>query len=270
MTQRPPTASSHGGTSLWNEVFTRVHLGLPDDSPWIFRVPLRSRAFLSVTVTITIVLGLVIAYAPQWLLWFDEPVSMWVRSTVDPDVARIVTLLGSPNLSLVIGVVGVAVLWRWCRASAVTVGALLASAFIVDIALKLVVDRPRPPNTLVGTALGSFPSGHVIHAVVLFGLVPMLLWVVTYRRSVLRLGFAVFAVGVLVVAISRVSLGAHWPSHVIVSLFIGLSLLLSAEKLLTSPWTTGRCSGANLHAFDHHQESGAESCDISLESAPDS
>ena len=270
MTQRPPAGISHGETSLRHQLFTRAHLGLPDDSPWIFRVPLRSRAFLSVTVTITVVLGLVIANAPQWLLWFDEPVSIWVRRVVDEDVASVVTLLGSPNLSLVIGVVGVAVLWRWCRASAVTVGALLAAAFVVDITLKLVVDRPRPPNPLVGTALGSFPSGHVIHAVVLFGLVPMLLWVVTNRRSLLRFGFVVFAVGVSAVAISRVSLGAHWPSDVIVSVFIGLSLLLSAEKLLTSPWTAGRCDASNLHPSHDHQESGADSSNISLESAPDS
>ncbi len=268
MTQRPPAAASHGETSPRHEVFIRAHLGLPDDSPWIFRVPLRSRAFLAFTVTITFVLGLVLANAPQWLLWFDEPVSVWVRSLVDDgDVARIVTFLGSPNLSLVVGVV---VLWRWCRASAVTVGALMAAAFVVDITLKLVVDRPRPPNPLVGTALGSFPSGHVIHAVVLFGLVPMLLWVVTNRRSLLRFGFAVFALGVSAVAISRVSLGAHWPSDVIVSVFIGLSLLLGAEKLLTSSWTAGRCDAFNLHPSHDHQESGAVSRNISLESAPDS
>jgi undecaprenyl-diphosphatase len=264
-------ATSDNGTSLRDQVFARAHLGLPDDSPWIFRVPLRSRAFLAVTVTITLVLGLVIAYAPQWLLWLDEPVSGWVRSLVDDGrVARIVTLLGSPNLSLVIGVVAVAVLWRWCRASAVTMGALIASAFVVDLALKVVVDRPRPPNSLVGTALGSFPSGHVIHAVVLFGLVPMLLWVVTNRRSLLRFGFVVFTVGVSAVAISRVSLGAHWPSDVIVSMFIGLSLLLSAEKLLTSSWPAGRCTAASHHPSHDYQESGADSRNILRESAPDS
>ena len=261
MTDAPSMATFRDRASFRDRVFDRAHLGLPDDAPWIFRVPLRSRAFLSVTVAFTVLLGVVIAYAPEWLLWFDEPVSRWVRGMVDDgDIARVVTLFGSPNLSLMIGVVGVAVLWRWCRASAVTVGALLASAFIVDIGLKLVVGRPRPPNPLVGTALASFPSGHVIHAVVLFGLIPMLLWATTGRRSFLRWGFAVFAVGVSGVAISRVSLGAHWPSDVIVSLFIGLSLLLGAEKLLTSRWAADRCTVSALHT--PHQESGADSRNI--------
>ena len=268
VTDAAQIAPLEDGKPLRDHVFNRAHLGLPDDAPWIFRVMLRSRAFLIVTVTITVLLGLVIAYVPEWLLWFDEPVSRWVRGMVDDGgVARAVTLLGSPNLSLVVGVVGVTVLWRWCRASAVTLGVLLASAFVVDIGLKLAVGRPRPPSPLVGTALASFPSGHVIHAVVLFGLIPMLLWVVTRQRSLLRWGFAVFAVGVSAVAISRVSLGAHWPSDVIVSIFIGLSLLLGADKLLTSPWTAGRCTAAALHT--PHQESGADPRNVFRDSAPD-
>jgi undecaprenyl-diphosphatase len=203
---------------------------------------------LFVTVTITVLFGFVGAFVPEWLLWFDEPVSAWTRDAAgDGSVARVATLFGSPNLSLVIGAVGVTVLWRWCRASAATLGVLLASAFIADIGLKLVVDRPRPPNPLVGTALASFPSGHVIHAVILFGLIPMLLWVVTNRRSFLRFGFGVFTVGVSAVTVSRVALGAHWPSDVIVSVFIGISLLLAAEKLLTSSRAVDQCDSAGLH-----------------------
>jgi undecaprenyl-diphosphatase len=94
---------------------------------------------------------------------------------------------------------------------------------------------------------GSFPSGHVIHAVIIFGLVPFLLWILTNRPAVLRLGFVVFAVVVLFVAWSRVRLGAHWPSDVIASLFIGASLLLGAEQLLTSTWSAERCAMLGHH-----------------------
>lgn len=245
-TSRPTV--SQGRSPGRDHLFSRAHMGLPDDAPWVFRVPLRSRAFLLITVVTTIVLGIVIANRPEWLLWFDEPISTWVRGFIaDGDVALAVTVLGSPNVSLVIGVVGVAILWRWCRASAITLGVLISSAFIVDIGLKLIVDRPRPPDPLIGTALASFPSGHVIHVVVVFGLVPMFLWALTHRRSYLRAGFVVFTVVVLGVAISRVALGAHWPSDVIVSMLIGISLLLGAEKLLTSPWAGDRCSVLGLH-----------------------
>jgi hypothetical protein len=51
---------------------------------------------------------------------------------------------------------------------------------------------------------------------------------------------------------------------------IGLSLLQIAQKLLTSPWRTARCTAANLHVSHHHQESGAEKRNSLRGSAPDS
>jgi hypothetical protein len=58
----------------------------------------------------------------------------------------------------------------------------------------------------------------------------------------------VFAVVVLSVALSRVRLGAHWPSDVIASFFIGASLLIGAEQLVTSTWATDRCVSLGHHS----------------------
>ncbi len=228
--------------------FDRIHGGLPGDTPWIFRVPLRSRVFLVVTLVVTVLVGVTAASNPEWLLRFDRPASEWIRgSGGEFGFAKFVTRMGSPNLAVGIGVVGVVVLWRWCRASAITLASLIAAAVTTDIVLKIVVDRVRPPSPAVGTALGSFPSGHVIHTVVIYGLVPFLLWVLTSRRALLRIGFAVFVVIVVGVAWSRVRLGAHWPSDVIASFFIGASLLLAAERILTSKWAADHCASLGHH-----------------------
>ena len=200
------------------------------------------------TVVITVSLAVIAASDPQWLLRIDQPVSEWVRGWGgQPSLAKVVTRLGSPVFAVAGGVVAFAVLWRRCRAAALTLGSLVAAALTVDIVIKVIVDRPRPPNPAVNTEFGSFPSGHVIHAVVIFGLVPFLLWVLTHRSELLRLGFVVFAVVVLSVALSRVRLGAHWPSDVIVSFFIGASLLIGAEQLLTSTWATDHCASLGHH-----------------------
>lgn len=229
--------------------FARMHRGLPEDTPWFFRVVLRSPGFLIVTVVITVSVAVITASNPEWLLRIDQPVSEWVRGWGgQQSFARLVTRLGSPILAVTVGVVAVAVLWRRCRASAVTLGTLVAAALAVDIVIKVVVDRPRPPDPAVGTEFGSFPSGHVIHAVVIFGLVPFLLWILTNRSEFLRLGFVVFVVVVLSVALSRVRLGAHWPSDVIASFFIGASLLIGAEQLVTSTWATDRCVSLGHHS----------------------
>jgi undecaprenyl-diphosphatase len=71
--------------------------------------------------------------------------------------------------------------------------------------------------------------------------------VLTNRVLLLRLGFALFAVVVVSVAVSRVMLGVHWPSDVIASFLIGASLLLAAEQLLTSAWATNLCSTIDRH-----------------------
>jgi undecaprenyl-diphosphatase len=228
--------------------FDRIHRGLPDEAPWFLRVVLRSRAFLIVTLVVTAVFAIIAASNPEWLLRFDEPVSDWVRGGGDQlPLAKLVTQFGSPNLAIAVGLVGVVLLWRRCRASAVTLGVLIGAALTADIVLKLGVDRARPLNPAVDTALGSFPSGHVIHAVVIFGLVPFLLWALTNRRVFLRFGFAAFSVVVVSVAVSRVRLGAHWPSDVITSFLIGASLLLIAEQILTSRWATDRCASLGHH-----------------------
>ena len=115
----------------------------------------------------------------------------------------------------------------------------------------------------------AFPSGHVIHAVVVFGLVPLVLWTLTNSRVFLRIGFGLFFFVVALVAFSRVRLGAHWPSDDVSSFFIGGSLLhwrlasslaarffiggsllLAAEQILTSTWTSDRCSLLGYHPSD--------------------
>lgn len=228
--------------------FDRVHFGLPEDAPWFVRVVLRSRAFLIATFVLTVVIAVIAASNPDWLLRIDEPIMEWVRGLgINLTFAKAVTQLGSPNLAIAVGLVAVVVMWNRCRASALTLGALMAAAVTTDIVLKILVDRPRPPNPAVDTQLGSFPSGHVIHAVVMFGLVPLLLWVLTNRKLHLRLGFVVFWLVVVAVAVSRVYLGAHWPSDVFASLFIGASFLLAAENLLTSDRAAERCSSLGHH-----------------------
>ncbi|RLE11945.1 MAG: hypothetical protein DRJ28_09875 [Actinobacteria bacterium] len=239
----------HGVSPDVGATLGRVHRGLPPDTPWFFRVVLGSRVFLVTTVVVTLVLGSIAASNPEWLLRVDEPISEWFRGLIDDgSFATLVTHLGSPNLAMALAVIGMAVLWRRCRASAISLGLLVASATVVDIVLKLVVDRPRPMNPVVGTGLGSFPSGHVIHAVIIFGLVPMLLWTLTNSRTYLRVGFTVFGLAVTSVAVSRVALGAHWPSDVVASFFIGASLLLGAQFLIRSGWAADRCGSLGLHA----------------------
>ena len=125
--------SQQGEISTIDAALERVHGGLPPDTPWFFRVVLGSWQFLIATLAVTLVLGMIAASNPDWLLRIDEPVSDWFRGLIeDGALTSVVTQLGSPNLAMAIGVIGVVVLWRRCRAAAVTLGLLVASAVTVE------------------------------------------------------------------------------------------------------------------------------------------
>jgi undecaprenyl-diphosphatase len=92
--------------------------------------------------------------------------------------------------------------------------------------LKWAVARPRPPDGLVRVleigSSGSFPSGHTYHAVLLSGLLLVLL-VFRVHRPWLRRALTTLLVALaLLIAVSRVYLGAHWPSDVLGGIALGI------------------------------------------------
>lgn len=118
--------------------------------------------------------------------------------------------------------------------------AWLVAALVVQLLtaiVKLLVDRPRPSGDLVDVATtpstSSFPSGHVVTAVLVYGFIFYLAALVIPQRA-LRYGVqgACLAIGVLT-ALQRVNAGVHWPSDVLGGLLFGgllLSLLIWSHR----------------------------------------
>lgn len=105
--------------------------------------------------------------------------------------------------------------WKRHWLNVATAFVSLSGASALNVVFKLVFARPRPAlfPPLVAEHGFSFPSGHVTASVVAYGLLAIWLWRAHHRF------WAVVAAGwVLVVALSRIYLGVHYPSDTLGSM----------------------------------------------------
>ena len=111
---------------------------------------------------------------------------------------------------------------------------------LLTVSIKPLVERPRPGDETVRVASAlldfSYPSGHVVGFVSLYGFLFFLTYVL-FKRSAWRTA-ALGLLGALVVLVgpSRIYLGHHWVSDVLGGYALGaayLLLLVEAYRLTT-------------------------------------
>jgi undecaprenyl-diphosphatase len=186
--------------------------------PWTILAILGLGGFAALTVLMAIQAsipfdGQLLAVARSWTAWTGA----W-------DL-----LSQSANIPLVVLGVGT-MAWLFFhrrRREAVLVFLVLAAATAGSEAVKQLIHRPRPPgsDTVVPGVIYSYPSGHVLEAVAVLGIIAVLLW----RSRVPRVVAAAYAIGVAVfvalVAVARVAINAHYPTDVLAGFLAGVGVL---------------------------------------------
>ena len=150
---------------------------------------------------------------------FDEAVLRWLAASRRPwlDVAALqITALGNAATLVVVALAAAAVLWGARRKVSVALLALsLATGTAVNLVLKHVFNRPRPEvvTHTVEALTASFPSGHAMMSAVTYGTVAYLVGRMAHgtARWITWTGAAVL---VLLVGLSRMYVGVHYPSDV--------------------------------------------------------
>ncbi len=182
---------------------------------------------------------------------FDNAVTTWVRAFMSPCLTGwmlLITDLGSLPLVTALTIFTVIYLYarrEWWDGLGITVASL--GSWWLEFRLKLVFQRPRPHLPHLTPATGySFPSGHALVTSALF----FTLALVYYRHSASRAGRALVLAGavllVLLVGISRVYLGVHYPSDVVAGWAVGgfwtllIGILLPPAKLRDGSWVSPR------------------------------
>src|SRR2546423_11843372 len=139
-------------------------------------------------------------------------------------IANVLTALGEPTVLIAAGFI--AALWLWWAGRGRMAVALLLVILIgrgLGEAQKYWIARVRPdlePH-LVVVKTSSFPSGHATSSMIFYLTLALVL---TSGRGRQRTAAAAAILLSLLIGISRVMLGVHWPSDVIGG--VGLALCL--------------------------------------------
>jgi len=171
--------------------------------------------------------------AQPFLEHVDRQLMQVIHAHNTPALTRLaftLSFIGSPT-ALIPGVaLSAIVLWALkLRRDAVLLVTAIGGAALLDTILKLHFRRIRPtvPWALVTEHSFSFPSGHSVGAVVLYGTITYLIW--SHLHDFKQRAVVIVLALLLIAGIgaSRVYIGVHYPTDVAAGYLVGLLWLLT-------------------------------------------
>ena len=226
---------------------SHVHADMPC-TPRSVLLPRRNLLFLLGALLTTLAAAAALRGGEVLLLW-DEPIQRAVEARRNPTLDQVflgLSRLGSTVPVMVLGTSIGLLTWRRCRAVGIAVLVATFSRPLLESAIKLLVNRDRPDFERMVPGVGySFPSGHVMAAVALWGLVPLVVSLYTHRRWVWWLSVVVSWGLILGIAASRVYLGVHWFTDVSAGFIVGTFFLLGVDTLVVRQHARYPCSATS-------------------------
>ena len=209
---------------------------------------------LKLALGLELLIGFVIAIAAMFFFgWFademrdgdtrrfDETVRAFVHSLATPfltEVMRFASFLGSTLFLILLGLAVFGILYYLKRRRAAVLFAVATiGATVLLVSLKLAFKRVRPEpffDTILPASF-SFPSGHSL-ASFSFYLTVAALITTRIKNPVYKILIWIFAAAlVLLIGISRIYLGVHYPSDVVAGFVVGFIWVITiavADRLL--------------------------------------
>jgi undecaprenyl-diphosphatase len=129
---------------------------------------------------------------------------------------------------VVVAALAVWLIYRGARRLAAWALANLVVSGILDVVLKVLINRPRPalPSPIAHAPGGSFPSGHALTAVVGSATIVLILLPVLHGAWRVVAWVAATVISVLS-GVCRVALGVHYVSDVLAGWVLGAAIVLA-------------------------------------------
>ncbi len=185
---------------------------------WILLAVVGLAGFLILTVIV----------ASKVVIPFDQPILAFAR-TLDglPDVWQ--GFSSSANIPLVVIGVGLAgwLFFTKRRREALIVAVMLIAITAASEGFKQLVARPRPSGTdpTIPGVVYSYPSGHVLEALTILGIIAIRSWRSSWPVAARLAVWAVVIVWVMLVGMARMAINVHYPSDVLAGLLFAMGVL---------------------------------------------
>jgi len=112
----------------------------------------------------------------------------------------------------------------------------IITGFLINFAIKFFIARPRPfLSPLFIESFHSFPSGHAMNSVIVYGIFAFFVFRFTRNKVLSIITAIVCIILAMLIGVSRVYLGVHYPTDVIAGFIGGLwwiVTVLFAEKTI--------------------------------------
>lgn len=157
----------------------------------------------------------------------DDNVIDWVKSWpswLSPVMASL-SIIGQPLMIIALAA-AIAIIGRASQSQPILIAsAVVVAVVVVNGLIKGVFRRYRPPGFVTRNKLWfdvySFPSGHTSGSTVGFGLLAYLVWQVAPLP--ISLPATIFLIILIIgVGLSRIKVGAHYPTDVLAGWLLGL------------------------------------------------
>lgn len=165
---------------------------------------------------------------------FDKSWLLWIHQFATPLLDRVflfITALGNPEIVVIIFVS--TIVWLGMKhkySDGVRFFIICGGALLINSVMKLFFAKPRPElwTRLIAEHSFSFPSGHAVGSMVIYGFVGYLLGkeFESYRGVI----YAIASTIIISIGFSRLYLGVHYPTDIIAGYGVGLLWLTTCLK----------------------------------------